>query len=87
MCSSDPPQKGDKGRKRAKKAGKDRLPGRAARHSLTPPRTRMKWVPLVLFAFFPCFIVFFASKLAIFPLKVVSWELEKAIFGPEKDKW
>ena len=31
--------------------------------------TRVKWVPFVLLAFFPCFIVFFASKLAIFPLK------------------
>ena len=35
----------------------------------------MKWVPFVLLAFFPCFIVFVASKLAIFPL--VFWELEK----------
>ena len=31
--------------------------------------TRVKWVPFVLLAFFPCFTVAFASKLAIFPLK------------------
>ena len=37
--------------------------------------------------FFSCFIVFFASKFAIFPSNVVFWKLEKAIFGPEKDKW
>ena len=49
--------------------------------------TRAKWVPFVLLAFFPCFIVFFASKLAIYPLKRSVWELEKATFGPEKAKW
>ena len=33
--------------------------------------TRVKWVPFVLLAFFfPCFKVFFASKWAIFPLKL-----------------
>ena len=61
-------------------------------HALKIPRfrggcTRAKWVPFVLLAFFPCFIVFVASNLAIFPLNVVFWELGKAIFGPEKDKW
>ena len=30
--------------------------------------TRVKWVPFVLSAVFVCFIVFFASKLAIFHL-------------------
>ena len=34
-----------------------------------PPCTRVKWVPLVLFAFLPCFASFFASKLDVFPLK------------------
>ena len=48
-----------------------------------PPRTRVKWVPFVLLSFFPCFTVFFVSKLANWPF----WEPEKAIFGPEKDKW
>ena len=38
------------------------------------------------FGIFPCFIVFFDSTLAIFPLKRSVLELEKAIFGPEKDK-
>ena len=53
----------------------------------TPPCTRVKWVAFVLLAFFPCFIVFIPSKLAIFPLNVVFRELENRIFGPKKDKW
>ena len=35
-CSSGPPEKGEKGRKRAKKADFGRFPGRAARHPLNP---------------------------------------------------
>ena len=35
-CSSHPPEKGEKGRKRAKKADFARFPGRAARHPLSP---------------------------------------------------
>ena len=35
-CSSAPPEKGKKGRKRAKKADFGRFPGRAARHLLSP---------------------------------------------------
>ena len=35
-CSSHPPEKGEKGRKRAKKADFGRFPGRAARHPLSP---------------------------------------------------
>ena len=42
---------------------------------------------LSFWRFLPCFIVFFDSKLAVFPLKRSVWELEKTIFGPEKDKW
>ena len=61
----------------------------APKNSPPPPCTRVKWVPFVLWRFFPCFIVFVVSKLAIFPLQrhQVFWELDKAIFGPEKDKW
>ena len=35
-CSSGPPEKGEKGRKRAKKADFGRFPGGAARHPLNP---------------------------------------------------
>ena len=35
-CSWHPPEKGEKGRKRAKKADFGRFPGRAARHPLNP---------------------------------------------------
>ena len=35
-CSSGPPEKGEKGRKQAKKADFSRFPGREARHPLTP---------------------------------------------------
>ena len=35
-CSSHPPEKSEKGRKRAKKANCGRFPGRAARHPLSP---------------------------------------------------
>ena len=35
-CSSHPPEKGDKGRKWARKADFSRFPGRAARHPLSP---------------------------------------------------
>ena len=35
-CSSYPPEKGEKGRKRAKKGDFGRFPGRAARHPLSP---------------------------------------------------
>ena len=35
-CCSRPPEKGEKGRKRAKKADFGRFPGRAARHPLNP---------------------------------------------------
>ena len=35
-CSSHPPEKGEKGRKRAKTADFGRFPGRAARHPLSP---------------------------------------------------
>ena len=53
-----------------------------------PPRTRVKWVPFVLLAFFPQFYSIFRFKIGHFPFKnVVFWELEKAICGPEKDKW
>ena len=38
LCSSKPPEKGKKGRKRAKTADLGRFPGRAARHPLNPPR-------------------------------------------------
>ena len=37
--------------------------------------------------FFPCFVVFFASKLAIFPLKRSVLGAWKGHFRPEKDKW
>ena len=36
-CCSGPPEKGEKGRKRAKKADFGRFPGRAARRPLKPP--------------------------------------------------
>ena len=35
-CCSRPPEKGEKGRKRAKKADFGRFPGRVARHPLNP---------------------------------------------------
>ena len=50
--------------------------------------TRVKWVPFVLLAFSPLFYSSFCFKIGHFPFKnVVFWELEEAIFGPEKDKW
>ena len=54
-------------RGRERKAKCKEGPGEKGQHP--PPRTRVKWVPFVLLAFFPCFTVFFASNLAIVPLK------------------
>ena len=49
-CSADPPEKGEKGRKRAKRADFGRFPGRAARHPLSPhllhPHLRQPKFPL-----------------------------------------
>ena len=55
----------------------------SAFYNTPPPRTRVKWVPFVLLAFFPLFYSNWPFSL----WNVVLWELEKAIFGPEKDKW
>ena len=49
--------------------------------------TRVKWVPFVLLAFFPWFIVFFASKLAIFPLKRSVLGAWKGHIRARKGQW
>ena len=52
-----------------------------------PPRTCVKMEPFVLLAFSPSFIAFFASKLAIFPIKHSVLRAWEGHFRPAKDKW
>ena len=69
-CSSHPPEKGEKGRKRAKKADFGRFPGRAARHCLSPhllhPHLRQpnKYILISRGFFYACVFVLNSNSLA-----------------------